>query len=204
MCSASTMCRSLSESNLKPGDWAVFPGGGGGVGIQGVQLAKGMGMRPIVVDTGADKRSLALSMGAEAFIDFRETSDPAQAVVQTADGIGAHGVFVTAPAAYKTALSYVGGRVGAVVMCIGLAPAGTVTVGDDPDRFIFQNLTVKGTLVGSRRDAAAALDFARRGILKPIAEVYPINRLPEAVDRLMKGQVAGRLVVDFNRDEAGN
>lgn len=199
MCSASTMYRSLLESKLKPGDWAVFPGGGGGVGIQGVQLAKGMGMRPIVVDTGADKRALSLSMGAEAFVDFRETEDAAQAVIQTADGVGVHGVFVTAPAAYKTAFSYVGERIGAVVMCIGLAPAGTMTVGDDPDRFIFHNLTVKGTLVGSRRDAAAALDFARRGILKPIAEVYPIDRLPEAVEKLKKGQVAGRIVVDFNK-----
>lgn len=40
MCSASTMHRALIESGLKPGAWVVFPGGGGGVGIQGVQLAK--------------------------------------------------------------------------------------------------------------------------------------------------------------------
>jgi len=40
MCSASTMHRALVDSGLKPGQWVVFPGGGGGVGIQGVQLAK--------------------------------------------------------------------------------------------------------------------------------------------------------------------
>ena len=40
MCSASTMHRALIDSGLKPGNWVVFPGGGGGVGIQGVQLAK--------------------------------------------------------------------------------------------------------------------------------------------------------------------
>ncbi len=40
MCSASTMHRALIESGLGPGSWVVFPGGGGGVGIQGVQLAK--------------------------------------------------------------------------------------------------------------------------------------------------------------------
>lgn len=39
MCSASTMHRALIDSGLKPGNWVVFPGGGGGVGIQGVQLA---------------------------------------------------------------------------------------------------------------------------------------------------------------------
>ena len=39
MCSASTMHRALIDSGLKAGQWVVFPGGGGGVGIQGVQLA---------------------------------------------------------------------------------------------------------------------------------------------------------------------
>ena len=40
MCAASTMHRALIESGLKAGQWVVFPGGGGGVGAQGVQLAK--------------------------------------------------------------------------------------------------------------------------------------------------------------------
>ncbi|KAE8420298.1 glycosyl hydrolase family 76-domain-containing protein [Aspergillus pseudocaelatus] len=199
MCSASTIYRSLTESGLKPGNWAVFPGGGGGVGIQGVQLAKAMGMRPVVVDAGESKRALALEMGAEVFIDFIETSDPAAAVIKATDGVGAHGVFVTAPAAYRTALSYVGNRIGAVVMCIGLGPTGAMTIGDDPNAFIFKNLTVKGTLVGSRQDTIAALDFARRGKLRQICEVYPIDRLPEAVEKLQKGQATGRMAVDFNK-----
>ena len=37
-----------------------------------------------------------------------------------------------------------------------------------------------------------------QGLLKPIYEVYSIDRLPEAVEKLRKGQVAGRCVVDFN------
>jgi alcohol dehydrogenase, propanol-preferring len=37
------MHRSLIEADLKPGHWVVFPGGGGGVGIQGVQLARYVG-----------------------------------------------------------------------------------------------------------------------------------------------------------------
>src|ERR1700744_872549 len=112
MCSASTAYASIKESGLKPGNWAVFPGGGGGVGIQGVQIARAMGLRPIVVDSGADKRKLALEMGAEHFVDFRETADVAAEVKKIADDIGAHGVFVTAPAAYGGAMDMVGDRVG--------------------------------------------------------------------------------------------
>ena len=43
MCSAATIYTSIKASKLRPGQWAIFPGGGGGVGIQGVQLAAAMG-----------------------------------------------------------------------------------------------------------------------------------------------------------------
>ncbi|KAJ5726979.1 hypothetical protein N7493_006006 [Penicillium malachiteum] len=195
------MHQSLIESGLTAGSWAVFPGGGGGVGIQGVQLAKAMGMRPIFVDAGDSKRELALRMGAEAFVDFRETAEPAEAVIQIADGVGAHGVFVTAPAAYKTAISYIGDRIGSIVMCIGIPALGTMTLRTDPTNFLMKNLTIRGTLVGSRRDTTCALDFAKRGLLHQICEVYPINRLPEGVERLRRGEVPGRIVVNFNWEE---
>jgi alcohol dehydrogenase, propanol-preferring len=105
MCSASTMHRALLDSGLVTGNWVVFPGGGGGVGIQGVQLSKIMGMRPIVIDSGSEKRRLSLEMGAEHFFDFREEKDIPGAIKTAADGIGAHGVFVTAWQSYKGAHS---------------------------------------------------------------------------------------------------
>lgn len=37
-----------------------------------------------------------------------------------------------------------------------------------------------------------------KGKLKPIYEVFPLAKMPEAVEKLRSGKVAGRLVVDFN------
>lgn len=65
------------------------------------------------------------------------------------------------------------------------------------------------------KDTDAALDFAARvgvflfrarlystnfvqGLLKPIYEKFPISKLPDAVQKLRDGKVAGRCVVDFN------
>lgn len=130
MCSASTMHRALIDSGLKPGNWVVFPGGGGGVGIQGVQLAayvysaarnaqclalrllegnrlillycyRAMGMRPIVVDGGDEKKELSMKLGAEAYVDFKKESDVGAKVREIAGGVGAHGVLVTAYQSYK-------------------------------------------------------------------------------------------------------
>lgn len=132
MCSASTIYTSLKESKLRPGQWAVFPGGGGGVGIQGVQLAAAMGLRPIVVDTGDERKALCTELGAEAFVDFKTSEDTVAEVIKITDGIGAHGVFVTAPQTYPTALNYLGSRVNGTLMCIGLPPAGQYTVNISP------------------------------------------------------------------------
>jgi propanol-preferring alcohol dehydrogenase len=38
-------------------------------------------------------------------------------------------------------------------------------------------------------------------MLRQISEVYPINRLPDAVEKLRQGQVAGRIVVNFNWED---
>ena len=78
------------------------------------------------------------------------------------------------------------------------APKGTVLLGTDPNQFAFQNLTVKGTLVAGLADIAKTLDYAKRGKLKQIYTVYPIAKLPDAVEKIRKGNVAGRIVVDFN------
>lgn len=120
MCSGSTMYRSLVESGLKAGDWAVFPGGGGGVGHMGVQLAKAMGLRVIVIDGGEAKRELSLRLGAEHFVDFTQVSSVEAEVLRLTSGKGAHGIFVTATSAgaYKSAPMMA--RTGGKVMCVGL------------------------------------------------------------------------------------
>jgi D-arabinose 1-dehydrogenase-like Zn-dependent alcohol dehydrogenase len=201
MCSASTIYTSIKESGLRPGDWAVFPGAGGGVGMQGVQLAKAMGLRAVAIDTGEDKRKLCIDIsGAEHFIDFKKVDNVADEIVRICDGIGAHGVFVTAVQTYPSSVSYLGGRVGGKVMCIGLPPAGTQHIDVDPNQMCFKKQSVQGTLVSSMADVDKTLDFAKRGLLKPIYTVYPLSQFNEAVQKLKRGEIAGRAVVDFNQE----
>lgn len=84
---------------------------------------------------------------------------------------------------------------------------------------MFRHLTIKGTLVGTIKDTEKVLEFAKQvgswqvlryfssgvvdhhlkqGLLKPVCEVWPIDKLPEAVQKLKKGGIAGRCVVNFN------
>ena len=54
------------------------------------------------------------------------------------------------------------------------------------------------TLVGTRQDTAKALDLAKRGLLKQVCTIYPLDKLPQAVKDVREGKVPGRAVVDFN------
>lgn len=70
MCGGVTAYAALKKSQVRPGQWIVIPGAGGGLGHLAVQYAKAMGMRVIGIDGGDEKRDLCLKLGAEHFIDF--------------------------------------------------------------------------------------------------------------------------------------
>lgn len=50
------------------------------------------------------------------------------------------------------------------------------------------------------QDTASALEYARRGQLKQICEVRGWSEMAESVQQLRRGEVAGRIVIDFNKD----
>lgn len=79
-------------------------------------------------------------------------------------------------------------------------PAGHELIHAEPQRFVFTNLHVIGTLVGTMQDTAACLDYAKRGLLKPICEVRGLSRWQESIDQLKNGKVSGRIVIDFNKE----
>ena len=85
-------------------------------------------------------------------------------------------------------------------MCIALPPAGTNLVSNEPSAWVFNNLHVIGSLVGTMQDTASALDYAKRGLLKPISEVRGLSKFGESVEQLRRGEIAGRVVIDFNKD----
>ena len=85
-------------------------------------------------------------------------------------------------------------------MVIALPPTGAANITADPSAFVFSGLHVQGTLVGTMQDTAAALEYARRGLLKPIHEVRGMSQWADSVQQLRRGEVTGRIVIDFNKE----
>ena len=83
---------------------------------------------------------------------------------------------------------------------IALPPAGTAKIEAEPSQWVFGNLHVIGSLVGTMQDTESCLQYAKRGLLKPIHEVRGKSQWAESVQQLRRGEIAGRIVIDFNKD----
>jgi propanol-preferring alcohol dehydrogenase len=195
LCAGVTTYKGLKETQARPGEWVVISGVGG-LGHVAVQYAKAMGMHVAAVDLGADKMSLARSLGADITIDAA-TEDPA-IVIQKKIG-GAHGVLVTAVSlgAFRQALGMLR-RGGTCVLC-GLPPGEfPISIFD----LVLNGHTLRGSIVGTRKDLAEALAFAAEGRVKATIETLPLESINTIFDRLKHGKVNGRIVLDLTNSAA--
>ena len=85
-------------------------------------------------------------------------------------------------------------------MVIALPPTGEVNLGGEPREWVFRGLHIIGSLVGTMQDTASCLSYAQRGLLKGISEVRGKSQWAESVQQLRRGEIAGRVVIDFNKD----
>ncbi len=60
---------------------------------------------------------------------------------------------------------------------------------------VLKRLTVRGSIVGTRKDLQEALQFAVEGKVTAMIETEPLDRINVVFDRLRRGQVQGRVVL---------
>jgi len=195
LCAGVTTYKGLKETKSRPGEWVVISGVGG-LGHVAVQYAKAMGLHVAAIDIGPDKMKLARSLGAELTVDAKE-EDPVQAIQKQIGG--AHGVLVTAVSlpAFKQAIGML--RRGGTCVLNGLPPGEfPISIFD----LVLNGQTVRGSIVGTRKDLEEALQFAADGKVKATIEQQPLGSINDIFDRLKQGKVNGRIVLDI-ASEAG-
>ena len=191
ICAGVTTYKGIKEAATKPGDWIAISGAGG-LGHLAIQYAKAMGLHVCAVDIDEGKLAHAKLMGADAVVNAK--SADAVTAVKKATGGGAHGVLITAPslAAFKQGVAMTRKR-GTCVLT-GLPP------GEFPFPLfdvVLNCITVRCSLVGTRQDMAEALAFAAEGKVKADIELQPLSAINQVLDRLERGEVAARVVLEF-------
>ncbi len=157
-----------------------------------MQYAKAMGLRIAAVDVADDKLELAKKYGAEVVANAK-TENVVEKIRNATDG-GTHGVLVTAvsPKAFEQAVALT--RRGGTVAMNGLPP------GEFPIsifNMILNGITVRGSIVGTRLDLQEAINFAQTGRVKAHVTATKLENVNEVFDKMRKGQIDGRMVLDM-------
>ncbi|MES2276254.1 MAG: alcohol dehydrogenase AdhP [Bacteroidota bacterium] len=194
ICAGVTVYKGLKETEAKPGEWVAISGIGG-LGHLAVQYAKAMGLHVAAIDISTDKLDLAKSLGAELVVNAKE-QDPGEFLKKETGGM--HGVLVTAPSpiAFKQGIS-------------ALRRKGTIALNGLPkgsfDLPIFETVinryTVRGSIVGTRKDMQEAIQFAVEGKVKATVHPTKLEDINSVFDEMKKGEIEGRVVLEIAKPE---
>jgi propanol-preferring alcohol dehydrogenase len=193
ICAGITSYKGIKETQAKPGQWVVISGIGG-LGHLGVQYAKAMGLHVCAVDIDEAKLAHATRLGADVVVNAMR-GDPVAAVIEATSG-GAHGVLITAPSlpAFKQGVGMT--RKHGTCVLVGIPPGEFPTPLFD---VVANCITIRGSFVGTRGDMAEALAFAADGKVKADIELQPLSGINKVFQRLTKGEVPSRVVLDFSQ-----
>jgi propanol-preferring alcohol dehydrogenase len=191
LCAGVTTYKGLKETDTRPGEWVVISGIGG-LGQVAIQYAKAMGLKVVALDIAEDKLKLARDTGADCAVDALST-DAVENVLRATGG-EAHGVLVTAvsTAAFAQALKMV--RRKGTVSLVGLPPGEFPTPIFD---VVLKRITVRGSIVGTRRDLDEAIAFAAEGKVRAEIAKAPLADINAIFDRMKAGKIDGRMVLEI-------
>jgi len=187
LCAGVTTFNSLRNSGARPGDVVAILGLGG-LGHLGVQFASRMGFETIAIARGKDKEQFAKKLGAKHYLDGES-----QNVATELEKLGGARVILSTVTSGKAVNAVLGG--------MGINGK-TILVGN-PDHpleitgrlLIAGRRSISGWPSGSPIDSQDTLEFCALTGVRPLTEVYPLERVPEAYDRMLSGKARFRVVL---------
>lgn len=187
MCAGVTTYNSLRHSGAKAGDLVAILGIGG-LGHLGVQFAAKAGYRTVAIARGPEKAALAKELGAHHYIDNKATNFAEE--LQKLGGAAVILSTLTDAGALEAAVG-------------GLGPNGRLIIVGVPEKpiavntlpLILGNREIRGWASGTGMDSEDTLNFSALTGVKPKIETYPLEKAPEAFDRMMSGKALFRVVI---------
>ncbi len=187
LCAGITTYSPLRHWKIKPGD-KVGIVGLGGLGHMGVKLANAMGAEVSVLSHSDKKKEDALRLGAKHFINSSET-----------------GIFEKYKNHFDFILNTVSANIDLNQYLQLLKLDGTMVLVGAPEKpaeinafsLIGPRRTLAGSLIGGIKETQEMLDFCGKHNITADIELIPIDQINEAYERMLKGDVRYRFVIDM-------
>lgn len=194
-CAGLTAWTSLVEkSSIGEGDWVLLQGTGG-VASMGLQLAKGLGARAVVISSSDEKLARARELGADHTINYRSNPEwGAEAFEVAGHGVDAVleiGGSGTLPQSLE-AIRH-GGHINIIGYMAGVEMGITVFP------LIIKNANFHGIGAGHRSAYEAMLSLVGEKQLRPsVAETFPLEEIRAAFELLAGGSPFGKVTLSIS------
>jgi NADPH:quinone reductase-like Zn-dependent oxidoreductase len=179
---------------IKPEETVLIFGASGAVGTLGVQFAKLRAARVIATASGEDATALLRKLGADELIDSRSKAFVEQLRALVPEGVDA-------------VLALAGGE--ALERCLDMVRAGGRVaypngVEPEPQPRPRVRLVSYDAEAGSRQFGRLHRAVEEAKLQVPIAAAFSLEDAPKAHERIERGHVLGRIVLEIRRDREGN
>lgn len=187
LCAGITTYSPIRHWNMRAGH-KVGVVGLGGLGHMAVKLAAAMGCQVTVLSTSLNKKEDAQRLGAKSFAVTKDDKEM-ERLAQSFDFIINT---VSAPHDYNALLNLL--KVDGTMVLLG-APDRPTSLAAFP--LLLKRRTLAGSLIGGIKETQEMLDFCgEHNIVSDIEEI-PIQKINEAYERMIKGDVKYRFVIDM-------
>lgn len=184
LCAGRTTFGALRDCKAKGGELVAIQGMGG-LGHLAVQYAVRLGFKTAVLSRGKDKEEMSYKLGAHIYIDT-ETSNAAEELAKLG---GAKVILCTAPNGQAISGLLPGlGYDGEIIIVAGTGDMIQVPA----MQMLMEQRSIKGWTGG---DPQETVDFSSLWDIKPMVEVFPLEKAQEAFDRMMSAKVRFRAVL---------
>lgn len=187
LCAGITTYSPLRYHNVTEGQ-KVGIVGLGGLGHMGVKLAKALGAHVVVFTTSLSKVEDARRLGADEVVQSKDES----AMKKHLNSF--HFILDTVGAKHDINAYLVLLRRDGNLTQVGLA---SEPLEVDVANLIFGRRNFSGSLIGGLKETQEMLDFCGQHHITSDIELIPIQQVNEAYDRLVKGDVKYRFVIDM-------
>ncbi|MCS6286687.1 MAG: NAD(P)-dependent alcohol dehydrogenase [Nitrospira sp.] len=160
----------------------------GGLGHMAVKIARALGTEVTVLSTSESKRADALRLGAHKFV---VTLQP-MALVRLQRHFDFILDTVSAPHDYNALVNLL--KTDGTLILVGAPEKPTLL---EPFPLILHRRRIAGSVIGGIRETQDMLDFCAEHKIESDVEVIPIQQVNEAYERVLKGDVRFRFVIDL-------